>query len=62
MPPLPEDRLPGALIERFTGDLASRLVALLRFLSPSAAARGGHDEAERLPRRGCTSLGPHAGS
>lgn len=34
MPPVDQDRLPAALIERFTGDAADRLVALLRFLGP----------------------------
>jgi hypothetical protein len=34
MPPVDEERLPEALLERFTGSAAERLVALLRFLSP----------------------------
>ena len=34
MPSVDQDRLPAALIERFTGDAAERLVALLRFLGP----------------------------
>jgi hypothetical protein len=33
MPPVDPDRLPAALIARFTGNAADRLVALLRFLS-----------------------------
>jgi hypothetical protein len=34
LPPVDQDRLPGALIERFTGTIADRLIALLRFMSP----------------------------
>src|SRR5262249_22742941 len=34
MPPVDQDRLPAALIERFAGSEAERLIALLRFLSP----------------------------
>ena len=35
IPPVDEARLPGALLERFTGNsLTERLVALLRFLAP----------------------------
>jgi len=34
MPPLDQDRLPAALIERFTGDDADQLIALLRFIAP----------------------------
>jgi hypothetical protein len=34
MPPVDENRLPAALIERFAGGAAERLIALLRFLSP----------------------------
>jgi hypothetical protein len=34
MPPVDENRLPAALIERFAGEAAERLIALLRFLSP----------------------------
>jgi len=34
MPPVDQERLPAALIERFTGDAAEQLVALLRFLGP----------------------------
>jgi hypothetical protein len=34
MPPVDQDHMPGALIERFTGDIADRLVALLRFIGP----------------------------
>ena len=34
MPPVDHDRLPAALIERFTGDSAEPLIALLRFLAP----------------------------
>jgi hypothetical protein len=35
MPPVDQDRLPAALIERFAGDDADRLVALLRFMGRS---------------------------
>jgi hypothetical protein len=34
MPPVDRDRMPTALFERFTGDIADRLVALLRFMGP----------------------------
>ena len=34
MPPVDEARLPAALLERFAGSAAERLIALLRFLSP----------------------------
>jgi hypothetical protein len=34
MPPVDQDRLPAALIERFTGDNAEQLIALLRFIAP----------------------------
>jgi hypothetical protein len=34
MPPVDPGRLPAALIERFAGDAADRLVALLRFIAP----------------------------
>lgn len=34
MPPVEHDRLPAALIERFTGDDSDQLVAFLRFLGP----------------------------
>ena len=34
MPPIDRDRLPASLLERFTGDDADRLVALLRFIGP----------------------------
>jgi hypothetical protein len=34
MPPIDRERLPGSLLERFTGDDADRLVALLRFIGP----------------------------
>lgn len=34
MPPVDEARLPATLIERFDGDEADRLIALLRFLGP----------------------------
>jgi hypothetical protein len=36
MPPVDRDRLP-ALIARFTGNAADRMVVLLRFLSPLPA-------------------------
>jgi hypothetical protein len=34
MPPIDRERLPASLLERFTGDDADRLVALLRFIAP----------------------------
>lgn len=34
MPPVAADPLPGALLERFTGDERERLIALLRFIGP----------------------------
>ena len=34
MPPVDQDRMPTALIERFAGDIADRLIALLRFIGP----------------------------
>jgi hypothetical protein len=34
MPSVDEDRLPTALIERFAGGAAERMIALLRFLAP----------------------------
>jgi hypothetical protein len=34
MPPVDEDRLPAALIERFFGSAAERMLGLLRFLAP----------------------------
>jgi hypothetical protein len=34
MPPVDQHRLPAALIERFNGDDADRLIALLRFIAP----------------------------
>jgi hypothetical protein len=34
MPPVDEARLPSAMLERFAGDAAERMTALLRFLSP----------------------------
>jgi hypothetical protein len=40
MPPVDHDRLPAALIERFTGDGGDQLVALLRFLGPVTGGAG----------------------
>ncbi len=34
MPPVDQDRLPASLIERFTGNDADQIIALLRFLGP----------------------------
>jgi hypothetical protein len=35
MPPVDEERLPGAMLERFSGkSLSERMIGLLRFLSP----------------------------
>ena len=39
MPPVDPTRLPAALIERFAGDDADRLVALLRFIGPLTGGR-----------------------
>ena len=39
MPPVDQNRLPAALIERFAGDDADRLVALLRFIGPLTGGR-----------------------
>jgi hypothetical protein len=39
MPPVDQGRLPAALIERFAGDDADRLVALLRFMGPLTGGR-----------------------
>ena len=36
--PVEESELPGSLLERFSGDLQSRLPALLQWLAPSTAA------------------------
>ena len=40
MPPVDQNRLPAALIERFTGDDTDRLVGLLRFLGPITGGAG----------------------
>lgn len=40
MPPLDHDNLPASLIERFTGEDAEPLVALLRFLGPITGGVG----------------------
>ncbi len=40
MPPVEHDSLPASLIERFTGDAADRLIALLRFLGPVTGGAG----------------------
>ena len=40
MPPVDQDRIPVSLIERFTGDIAERIVALLRFLGPITGGNG----------------------
>jgi hypothetical protein len=39
MPPVDHERLPASLLERFAGDCAERLIALLRFLSPLTERR-----------------------
>jgi hypothetical protein len=39
MPPIDRERLPASLLERFTGDGADRLVALLRFIGPVTGGR-----------------------
>ena len=40
MPPVEHDKLPASLIERFTGEDAEPLVALLRFLGPITGGAG----------------------
>jgi hypothetical protein len=39
MPPIDHQHLPASLLDRFTGDDADRLVALLRFIAPVTADR-----------------------
>ena len=39
MPPVDQGRLPASLLERFTGDDADRLIALLRFIGPITGGR-----------------------
>jgi hypothetical protein len=39
MPPVDHDSLPASLLERFTGDDADRLIALLRFIGPLTGGR-----------------------
>ena len=48
MPPVDQDRLPAALIERFTGGDGEPLIALLRFLGPIT---GGDNAADRAHAR-----------
>ncbi len=38
--PVPAQALPGALLRRFTGDLATQLIVMLRFLAPITTAAG----------------------
>jgi hypothetical protein len=40
MPPIDHQHLPASLLERFAGDGADRLVALLRFIGPVSGGRG----------------------
>jgi hypothetical protein len=40
MPPVEHDSLPASLLDRFTGDAADRLIALLRFLGPVTGGAG----------------------
>ena len=40
MPPVEHDKLPGSLIERFTGEDIEPLVALLRFIGPVTGGTG----------------------
>lgn len=42
MPPVDEKCLPASLLERFTGSLEERLIALLRFLTPFTGGAGVH--------------------
>lgn len=39
MPPIDHERVPASLLERFTGDNADRLIALLRFIGPVTGGR-----------------------
>jgi hypothetical protein len=39
MPPIDRQRVPASILERFTGDDADRLVALLRFIGPVTGGR-----------------------
>ena len=39
MPPIDSEPVPASLLERFTGDDADRLVALLRFIGPVTGGR-----------------------
>jgi hypothetical protein len=39
MPPVDHSSLPASLLERFTGDDAHRLIALLRFIGPVTGGR-----------------------
>ena len=40
MPPIDHQHLPASLLDRFAGDGADRLVALLRFIGPVTGGRG----------------------
>jgi hypothetical protein len=42
MPPVDRSRLPASLLERFAGDAAARLVALLRFILPISGGAAMH--------------------
>jgi hypothetical protein len=42
MPPVDQARLPASLLERFAGDAAAKLIALLRWLDPIAGGRAMH--------------------
>jgi hypothetical protein len=42
MPPVDRGRLPASLLERFAGDAAARLVALLRFILPISGGAAMH--------------------
>jgi hypothetical protein len=53
MPPVEQDRLPAALIERFPGEGAEPLIASLRFIAPGT---GGKVHARSATTRtGCSS-------
>ena len=60
MPPVDPGQLPAALIERFAGDAADRLVALLRFMGPITGGRV-HAPAARSPRCSPTCASCSAG-
>jgi hypothetical protein len=55
MPPVDHGRVPASLLERFTGDDADRLIALLRFIGPVTGGRVRARSRRFLIRTGCPS-------